>query len=100
MILVAKQDLNGPFAGIPVVCRPVQGDQRWLIAFDLVSADGTRDEHRITCPQPVPLSLIGQVAEQSINELLASGSITARAASWRAYFQPRSSQRKAPRKRR
>lgn len=100
MILAVRLDCTGPLAGVPVVCRHIEGLQRWLIRFDLLTVDGMHEQHETTCSEPIPLSALAPVAKAAIDELLAGGSIVARRASWKAYCLARPGQQKSARRRR
>ena len=99
MILACRYDATGLHAGIPVVCRQISGPQRWLVKFDLLTAEGVREEREVTCDQPIPLRALGPFANECIADLFTGKDLLIKSASWKAYVLSNKGQRDRPKRR-
>lgn len=99
MILAARYDATGNYAGQIVRCREIRGPQRWMLKFELVTPEGVREEREVTCDQPIPLQALGPFASECIADLFTGKDVIAKSASWRAYIVADKGQRPQPKRR-
>lgn len=99
MILAARYDATGNYAGQIIRCREITGPQRWLVKFELVTPEGVREEREVTCDQPIPLQALGPFASECISDLFTGKDVIAKSASWRAYIVSDKGQRQRPKRR-
>lgn len=69
MKLVATYNARGPFAGMVVPLRHIEGAHRWVVRI-AITIDGVKDEHTIEASEPVTLHVLRPTVFESFYEML------------------------------